>query len=401
MFQIDVGYPTAAEEIRIAAMSAGGSHANRCASSSAQHVSSSCRISWPVFPWPSTSWPTRWPSAAPTRPGPEATEMVRIKVRRVGGWPARLSAPSCSRPRRAPCSTVVYAVAIDDVRQAGRAGARSIACPQFSREADGIKAARSHRCDRRLRRELEGRGRRTFRPWAPWPACARRIGAPGLAGGARPDHRRRRAFRSTPQFGTPALRSNSTEHKEYAPGDDIRRIDWKAVARTESLTRSSASRTRPRCARFSCSTRPHRWAYRRISVSKLEYASYLAAALAYLVRTAARRRRVARLCRRHEALLPPSTRPGQARELFTALENLQPTGAANASRAIDLVGEICDKRSLIFIFSDLLDCEDDPGESLAARGLSPIDCASFALGDTTSCFSTCSTRTRSSSRSTI
>jgi uncharacterized protein (DUF58 family) len=148
-----------------------------------------------------------------------------------------------------------------------------------------------------------------------------------------------------------------TEHKEYAPGDDVRRIDWKAVARTDRYTiKRFEDETEMRMLLVLDTSAS--MGYRRTSVSKLEYATYLSAALAYLV---GQQRDAAGLLAFDDstrALLPPSTRPGQIREVLAALERLQPAGSANIGHALDTVGEICDKRSLIVLFSDLLDSED-------------------------------------------
>ena len=148
-----------------------------------------------------------------------------------------------------------------------------------------------------------------------------------------------------------------TEHKEYAPGDDVRRIDWKAVARTDRYTiKRFENETEMRMLLLLDTSAS--MGYRRTSVSKLEYATYLCAALAYLV---GQQRDAAGLIAFDDtprALLPPSTRPGQIRELLAALEGLRPAGVANPDRAVDAVGEICDKRSLVILFSDLLDTED-------------------------------------------
>ena len=148
-----------------------------------------------------------------------------------------------------------------------------------------------------------------------------------------------------------------TEHKEYAPGDDVRRIDWKAVARTDRYTiKRFENETEMRMLLLLDTSAS--MGYRRTSVSKLEYATYLCAALAYLV---GQQRDAAGLIAFDDttrALLPPSTRPGQIREVLAALEGLRPAGVANPGRAVDAVGEICDKRSLVILFSDLLDTED-------------------------------------------
>jgi len=154
-----------------------------------------------------------------------------------------------------------------------------------------------------------------------------------------------------------------TEHKEYAPGDDVRRIDWKAVARTDRYTiKRFENETEMRMLLLLDTSAS--MGYRRTSVSKLEYATYLCAALAYLV---GQQRDAAGLIAFDDttrALLPPSTRPGQIREVLAALEGLRPAGVANPGRAVDAVGEICDKRSLVILFSDLLDTEDaQPGDT--------------------------------------
>ena len=150
-----------------------------------------------------------------------------------------------------------------------------------------------------------------------------------------------------------------TEHKEYAPGDDVRRIDWKAVARTDRYTIKRFENETEMRTLLVLDTSAS-MAYRRTTVSKLEYGTYLCAALAYLV---GQQRDAAGLLAYDEgtrAFLPPSTRPGQIREVLATLERLRPAGVANAGRALDAAGEICDKRSLVILFSDLLDVEDAP-----------------------------------------
>jgi uncharacterized protein (DUF58 family) len=154
-----------------------------------------------------------------------------------------------------------------------------------------------------------------------------------------------------------------TEHKEYAPGDDIRRMDWKAVARTDRYTiKRFEDETEMRMVLVLDTSAS--MGYRRTTVSKLEYATYLCAALAYLVGQQRDAAGLLAFADDTRAFLPPSTRPGQIREVLAALESLKPSGGAQAGRALDTLAEICDKRSLVVVFSDLLDSEDGaPGDS--------------------------------------
>jgi uncharacterized protein (DUF58 family) len=165
-----------------------------------------------------------------------------------------------------------------------------------------------------------------------------------------------------------------TEHKEYAPGDEIRRIDWKAVGRVD----------RYYVKRFEDETEMRTYlvvdasasmGYGRLGPSKLTYAGYLAAAMAYLL---GKQGDPAGLLLFDEGIrhyLPPSTRPGQIREILRLLDGAAPAGATDPARALGQLGELCDKRSLVLVFSDLLDAEPEGGPpprqrgDLAARGL--------------------------------
>jgi uncharacterized protein (DUF58 family) len=160
-----------------------------------------------------------------------------------------------------------------------------------------------------------------------------------------------------------------TEHREYAPGDEIRRIDWKAVGRAD----------RYYVKRFEDETEMHTFlvldasasmGYRRRGVSKLDYAGYLASALAYLVGQQGDAAGLLLFDEKARSFLPPSTRPGQIREVFRLLESAQPAGRTDAALALGHLGELTDKRSLIILMSDLLDSEpDEPGGE--ARGALP------------------------------
>jgi uncharacterized protein (DUF58 family) len=162
-----------------------------------------------------------------------------------------------------------------------------------------------------------------------------------------------------------------TEHKEYAPGDDIRRIDWKAVARGDRYF----------VKRFEDETEMHAtlvidvsasMGYRRDGVSKLEYAGILAGALAYLL---ARQGDAAGLLLFDAGLrgyLPPSTRPGHVREVFRMLEEARPAGRTDAAQALARLGELLERRSLIVLMSDLLDAEPDGAPAAAGVATGPL-----------------------------
>jgi uncharacterized protein (DUF58 family) len=163
-----------------------------------------------------------------------------------------------------------------------------------------------------------------------------------------------------------------TEHKEYAPGDEIRRIDWKAVGRVD----------RYYIKRFEDETEMRTYlaldasasmGYARAGVSKLTYGGYLAAAFAYLVGKQGDPTGLLLFDEATRQYLPPSTRPGQIREIFRLIDGAAPAGPTDPARAVGHLGELLDKRSLVLIFTDLLDAEPDGGptgrdQSGPARG---------------------------------
>jgi uncharacterized protein (DUF58 family) len=152
-----------------------------------------------------------------------------------------------------------------------------------------------------------------------------------------------------------------TEHKEYAPGDEIRRIDWKAVGRVDRYyIKRFEDETEMRT--FLVVDASASMGYGRTGVSKLTYASYLASALAYLTGQQGDPAGLLLFDDQTRHYLPPSTRSGQVREIFRLLETAPPGGRTAADRVFGQVGELADKRSLVIIFSDLLDAENaSPG----------------------------------------
>ncbi|HMC95290.1 MAG TPA: DUF58 domain-containing protein [Polyangia bacterium] len=148
------------------------------------------------------------------------------------------------------------------------------------------------------------------------------------------------------------------EHKEYAPGDDIRRIDWKAVGRIDRYyLKRFEDETEMRT--FLVLDASASMGYGRRGPSKLAYGSYLAAALAYLLAQQGDPAGLLVFDDRTRQYLPPRTRGGHIRDLLIALEAVTPAGRTEPGRALAHVAEMADRRSLIVIFTDLLDAPAD------------------------------------------
>src|SRR5262249_25482764 len=100
--------------------------------------------------------------------------------------------------------------------------------------------------------------------------------------------------------------------------------------------------------------------YRGAGLSKLEYASYLTAALAYLlIRQQDRVGLLAFAEPKHTVYVPPRARSTHLHDLLGVIEGINTKGGLSATglaAALDRVGELSQRRrSLIVILSDLLD----------------------------------------------
>ncbi len=147
-----------------------------------------------------------------------------------------------------------------------------------------------------------------------------------------------------------------TEHKEYAPGDEIRRIDWKAVGRVDRYyVKRFEDETEMRTYLAVDSSGSMGYAGR--GVSKLTYAGYLAGALAYLLGRQGDPAGLLLFDEETRQYLPPSTRGGQIREIFRLLDQAAPVGRTDPARALGHLGEVVERRGLVIVFSDLLDAE--------------------------------------------
>ncbi len=153
-----------------------------------------------------------------------------------------------------------------------------------------------------------------------------------------------------------------TEHKEYTPGDEIRRIDWKAVGRVDRYyVKRFEDETEMRTVLVIDSSAS--MGYGRLGVSKLTYAGYLAGAIAYLLARQGDPAGVLVFDERTRQYLPPHSRPGHIREILRLIDETRPAGPTDPARALSHLGGMLDKRGLVIVFSDLLDA----GRSVADR----------------------------------
>ncbi len=145
-----------------------------------------------------------------------------------------------------------------------------------------------------------------------------------------------------------------SEHRPYAPGDELRRIDWKLFARQDRYyVKEYEAETNLRALIFLDSSGS--MGYSGGGVTKLEYGSFIAASLSYLMLL--QRDAVGLVTMGGEGLrvLAPRSNPNHLRAIITELEGLKPEGRTDIPAALEEVARKLHRRGLFIIISDFID----------------------------------------------
>lgn len=159
------------------------------------------------------------------------------------------------------------------------------------------------------------------------------------------------------------------EHREYVPGDDIRFLDWKVYGKTDRLYIKRYEEETNLEAHLLVDT-SESMAYDSRDgegPSKLEYARWCAAALAWITTRQQDAAGLVLFDEQVRKVLPAQSNTAHLRNLIAELEAARPARATAVARALGEAGEAIRRRGLVVLISDLL---DDGREVL--RGLKQI-----------------------------
>ncbi len=144
------------------------------------------------------------------------------------------------------------------------------------------------------------------------------------------------------------------EHRQYMPGDDIKHVDWKVYGKTDRFyVKQFEEETNMKAYLLLDSSAS--MGFSSGGVTKLQYASYLAAALAFLM---IRQRDAVGLVTFDEVIrryLPPRSVTTYLNQILIELENAKSTAKTNVAGALHSMAERIKRRGLVVLFSDLLD----------------------------------------------
>ena len=144
-----------------------------------------------------------------------------------------------------------------------------------------------------------------------------------------------------------------TEYRAYAPGDDIRYLDWRLLARTDRFyLKKFEDETNLRCHLVVDQSRS--MDYGTLGWTKASYANTLAATFAHFLFQQGDAVGLLTFEEKMRDYLPARNRPGHLRQLMVLLERAGTGRATDLLAPLDQAAAILKKRGLVILISDLL-----------------------------------------------
>ncbi|HEY9186370.1 MAG TPA: DUF58 domain-containing protein [Ignavibacteria bacterium] len=145
------------------------------------------------------------------------------------------------------------------------------------------------------------------------------------------------------------------EHRQYLPGDETRYIDWKIYGKTEKyFIKQFEEETNLKSYLLLDISKSMDYASEK-NIKKIEYASYLASSLAYLL---IKQRDAVGLITYDEDIktyIPPHATKSYLKLILKELTLIKPEKKTYTLQSLDKIAEQIKRRSLIIVFSDFLD----------------------------------------------
>ena len=144
-----------------------------------------------------------------------------------------------------------------------------------------------------------------------------------------------------------------SEYREYLPGDDLRYLDWRVLARSDRFyIKRFEDETNLRCELLVDTSRS--MGFGSDQYTKLDYARTLAGTIAYFLYLQRDAVGLRAFDERIVETLPPRYRPGHLHRLLLALERTPAGSGTDLSAPLEEIAATVTKRGMIVLISDLL-----------------------------------------------
>jgi len=142
------------------------------------------------------------------------------------------------------------------------------------------------------------------------------------------------------------------EYRKYVPGDDLRRLDWRAYARSDRFyIKEFEADTNLRVV-FVLDTSGS-MDFGSVGVTKLQYAKQVTAALSYLAIQQGDAVGLACVAKGIVQNIPPRRNPAHLTTIYDSLEDVKPQGETGLVEILHELAETVRQRALVIILSDL------------------------------------------------
>ena len=146
------------------------------------------------------------------------------------------------------------------------------------------------------------------------------------------------------------------EHREYVPGDDLRYVDWKVYGKSDRYyLKQFEEETNFACYLLLDTSESMGYRSEKAAVSKLEYAQYVAAALAFLVVQQQDAVGLATFDDSVTTFVRASSQPSHLKQLFHIMDQTPAKSRTAMGPIFHDLAERINKRGLVIIISDLFD----------------------------------------------
>jgi uncharacterized protein (DUF58 family) len=168
------------------------------------------------------------------------------------------------------------------------------------------------------------------------------------------------------------------EHRAYQPGDDLRRVDWRLVGRTDRyfVKEFEADTTTQLLVALDCSGSMDFGSH---AVDKFAYARMLAACLAWLAHAQGDRVGVATCTDRLQEVVPPAAR--QRLAVLQALGRARAGGRGGMAAALAALGPLLRRPGMVALVTDAYDDPEALGRGVDALRVRGHDVMVFHVVD--------------------
>ncbi len=143
------------------------------------------------------------------------------------------------------------------------------------------------------------------------------------------------------------------EYRKYVPGDDLRRLDWRAFGRSDRFyVKEYEADTNLRCCLVLDTSGSMNFAAEG-RLSKIDYARRVCGAIGYLASQQGDAVGISCVADGVVQTLPPRRSPAHLRLVFDILEQAKPAGPTRLPEVLHELAETIRQRALVVIVSDL------------------------------------------------